>query len=201
VASEVLRSSDSKIPECPICTRGDRTDKASSVVRQNSGTVLIASAAPSSFETQLGSQLARPQEPDEPSWTSTAIHIAFSWLMAAFIFGTVAFIESLASLSAPEGINIAVLVAVIWFGLVTPAIRVVRTLQKKAAFPAAFSAWRRADGRWSNLYYCSRDDVCFIEGENEWRQPEHVQALLYSLRLASVEVKGLAPNPGEAQAG
>ena len=107
-----------------------------------------------------------------------------------------AFAEELASFSAPAAVSIGVTVALIWLGIVMPAIRLVRTFQAKRAYPAALKLWIRADERWTSTYYCSRDDVCFVEGENEWRQPEDMGVLLYKSAPATGDVGiGLAHNP------
>lgn len=192
----VPHSSNSRIAECPVCGRVDRTDKASSVVRQNSGTVLVAHAAPSTFETLLGSQLAQPHPPPEPDWAQCATRIALSWILAALIYGAVNLADAFAGFSPPEWIQIAGTVAVIWFGLILPGLRLSRTFQEKTSLPSAGAAWLQAFERWNNLYYCSRDDVCFVEGESESCSPEGLRALLYNSTPASEDItRGLAQNP------
>jgi hypothetical protein len=139
----------------------------------------VANAAPSSFQTVLGSQLTKPRRPAEPSWAAAVSRIAVHWVMSAVIYAIPILVEELAGLTPPDAVSTAITVAVVWLGIVMPALTLIRTFRAKSAFPDALEEWQSAQERWHRLYYCTRDDVCFVEGENECRPPEDVKGLIY----------------------
>jgi DNA-directed RNA polymerase subunit M/transcription elongation factor TFIIS len=49
----------------------------------------------------------------------------------------------------------------------------------KSTYDAEFSAWKAAKERWNKMYYCHRDDVIFIPGENVLGTPEQLEALCF----------------------
>jgi hypothetical protein len=171
---------------CPVCSRADKSEKASSLVRQNSGTVVLGNGAVCSFTTGLGNQLIRPRKPRTARWPDAAKRTIGSLSLAAAVFGVV---KALGDKAVPDAANLAVVVAIALFGVVVPVYILIRAFLTHRSYGSRVERWRRADARWQLLYYCSRDDVCFIDGEDETSPPEAVNELLYIRAPAT-------PSPG-----
>jgi hypothetical protein len=165
---------------CPACGHADRTDKASSVVRQNSGFVLLGnSMSRTSYETRLGSELSPPPPPDRVNWTGTARRLVLCFILAGAAYGISVSFADVASTPLPSQVRTALLVAFFGFGMVLPLLMLLRNLLVYRGLPRKAARWRAARDRWNKLYYCSRDDTCFVSGESECCPPEEVAALLY----------------------
>jgi hypothetical protein len=49
----------------------------------------------------------------------------------------------------------------------------------ESKYEVDISAWKAAKERWNKMYYCHRDDVIFIPGENSLGTPEQLEALCF----------------------
>jgi hypothetical protein len=172
---------------CPNCGHADRTDKASSVVRQNSGFVLLGnSMTRTSYETRLGAELSPPPSPARVNWLGVARGVLFSLVLAGAAYGIGVLVPDLTNSSLPQAARLALGIALLGFGVVLPLAMLARAMWLFRVYPGKAASWRAARDRWNRLYYCSRDDTCFVAGESECCPPEDVAGLLYKVPPASV---------------
>jgi hypothetical protein len=164
-------------PTCPACGMSEGVEKASAVLRRNSGQFSTERSS-YQFRSLLAIQLSPPEAPRQPSWQGFAVKIATN-LALALLIGAAVYLVNRIAVDVPQVVEIGCAVLVIWFGLITPLKAAVDFIEGRKSIQETFGDWLDARERWSNLYYCSRDDIGFIRGESEYRLPENVSELLY----------------------
>jgi len=181
-AYEALES----LPQCPVCHREDSIEKASSVVRRNSGQAFIGDGVVSyRFTSTIAVELASPPPPAAPTWGDTAFRIFFSLAIAGLLGLAYYLATEIGDVTLPGIADIALIAAGVWFGFLMPAKMAVETAFRRRNAQGSVPAWREATARWDNLYYCVRDDVGFVKGGKDWRTPDRVGELLYPRPQAS----------------
>ena len=169
------------LPECPVCHQGDRVEKASGILRRNSGQVFVGdSPVGYRFVSGIAAEFAIPLAPAAPTWPSVSLHILASLAIVAIVAASYFGARDIADLKIPSEVEIALAVIALWFGILAPIKTVAETIFRRQRAQRHLPAWRGAMSRWDSLYYCVRDDVGFVKGSSEWRTPDRVQELLYS---------------------
>jgi hypothetical protein len=166
---------------CPVCRRNDRTDKASSVVRRETGQVIaVGSGGIFAFHTALSRALAPPEQPRTQPWPERLRQIGLAWagLAVVYIVFLIVTAEGLVDPSSTLVTRVAV-IAVGWFGIIGPAWSSWRLYLAKQKEIRDLPLWSQARERWWRLYYCSRDDVVFVADEDRAESPDQVLDLLY----------------------
>lgn len=185
---------------CPVCKEPDRIEKVSSIVRQTSGQVVLPrSRRPSNFTTDLSDALRLPARFRPVSLVHSIASIVLSLSIAAAIVGLAELLEWQSLFEAPQRVlNVMKLTAVPWFGVLVPVIAAWRYLRDRHIARQAQSEWDWALNRWESMYYCFRDDVVFVPGENGVEAPER---LLDFLRYAPGPMVTPVATPAAAEAG
>lgn len=184
---EVLDS----LPECPVCRQGDRVEKASSIVRRNSGQAFIGDSLVSyRFTNTIATDFATPAQPSAPTWGGTVARILASLAMVGLIAAIYYGATELGEVNLPRGVEIALAALALWFGVLLPIKMTAETVYRRKSAELSYPAWHEATARWEMLYYCVRDDVGFVKGSKDWRSPERVSELLFPESTAPVDAPG-----------
>jgi hypothetical protein len=183
------------LPECPVCHQGDRVEKASSIVRRNTGQVFVGESLISyRFSSAIATEFAAPPPPHAPAWPSTLVKVLTSIVIATLIgAGYYAAIEY-GEVDLPLAAKIAIGAFVLWFGLLSPIKTIAETVYRRQTGQRALPAWHEAMSRWERLYYCVRDDVGFVKGGVDWRTPERLNELLFAVPTMATEAPVISPN-------
>ena len=185
---------------CPVCREPDRIEKASSIVRQTSGQVVLPrSRRATDFTTDLSEALRLPPRFKPVSAVHTVASIVLSLGIMAAIVGLAELLEWQSLFEAPQRVlGVMKLTAVPWFGVLIPVIAAWRYLRDRQMARQAQSEWDWAHNRWESTYYCFRDDVIFVPGESGVEAPER---MLEFLRYApSPAVVPVVPTTAAAEA-
>ena len=168
------------LPECPVCHRGDRVEKASGILRRNSGHVSLGDSPVSyRFTSAIATEFAAPPHPTAPTWPSTAMKI-FASLAVVIVIGASYYVaRNVADLDIPRGVEIGLAALALWFGILGPIKTLAETVYRRQNAERSLPGWQAARTRWESLYYCVRDDVGFVKGAPDWRTPERVKELLF----------------------
>jgi hypothetical protein len=176
---------------CPGCHHVDRIEKVSGTVRRNSAVVFVENAY---YGQPMLLTLARNLSPPE-MLRAFSFASALLATVAALVFGVIVLLvlEALGAqgfIRIPEAvIEAAFWTAIIWFGVLAPLIAFGRAFLDNRRRKLSLPAWREACDRWSQLYYCSRDDMVFLPGEKIGVEPDEIDRLLYT-KVADLEERG-----------
>jgi hypothetical protein len=55
---------------------------------------------------------------------------------------------------------------------------ILRTLKRSKQQEKQVAAWRNGIDRWNKMYYCHRDDIVYVEGEQSYATPENMNSVL-----------------------
>jgi len=184
---------------CPVCKEPDRIEKASSIVRQTSGQVVLPrSRRASEFTTDLSEALRLPARFKPVSVVHTVASIVVSLSIMAMIIGLAEVLAWQSLFEAPDRVlSMMKLTGVPWFGVLIPVIAAWRYLRDHQMARQAQSEWDWARNRWENTYYCFRDDVIFVAGESAVEAPERMVEFL-SVAPSPAVVPTAAATPAEA---
>lgn len=99
-----------------------------------------------------------------------------TWSMPVRIMTSVAGI-----LTGVVALVVVVILAIIVFRNMSASPRIVAEAYELdlARVKAEILKWEDAKKRWDQLYYCRRDDIVFIPGENTWASTDEMTAYLY----------------------
>jgi hypothetical protein len=163
---------------CPVCGVAGHVEKVSSLVRRNSGTVVIGGAAYPYF-SNLGSSLALPPRPEGRSvahavgWALVSAAIAVLGVLVIGLLGD----QHLAELDAGY-LHDARRVVVYGFAIAIPGFLLLRAGITALNAHRQSPKWVGLYNQWSRLYYCSNDDMIFFRGESRSASPEDMLAFL-----------------------
>lgn len=184
------------LPECPVCHQGDRIEKASSVVRRNSGQAFIGDSLVSyRFTSSIAVDFAAPVAPSAPTWVSTILRILASFTVVGLIAAGYYVATEVGDLKVPGAVEIALVGATVWFGLLAPIKMAAETAYRRKTARHNLPAWREATARWDSLYYCVRDDVGFVKGSSDWRTPDRVHEILFPRTRTADEAAARKQSP------
>jgi len=142
-------------------------------------------------QSELAKKLASPRKPKEPVLKRPGFG---DWFSSAFgVVGLVAAIAGATFLAEPWGIIggivgfiggmvIAVFLAIQFDSLVFGESRKKAEKQfeiEKDKYSKDILAWEKAKQRWETMYYCYRDDIVFVPGENETAIPDQLIGFCY----------------------
>jgi len=162
---------------CPLCNRNDKSQRVAAIFSRES-------ASGSLLANQLA-QPIKPQEPVEPSG-------CFSYILLLLVInaGIQMFAGSVAGIKDNPryfgGFDIFVFIAII---LITSWIsfKILSGIQKRKSqyennklnFPNSLRKWELALKKWQQLYYCERDGIVFIPGENKHVDASNINNILF----------------------
>jgi hypothetical protein len=163
---------------CPHCGRSDRVEKASAIVKQQSGQIFFdRTGVPAAFRSALAVELAEPERPLARSWADAARAILISGALAGVVL-IVMFTLGQFDVSVPSAAKYAMYGALALFGALLPAWAIIRTLDTQSRARRQRLAWHDAKERWDLLYYCSRDDVVFLYGQSDCESASRAQLFI-----------------------
>lgn len=145
-------------------------------------------------QSNLAKRLSPPREPQEPELNRPGFG---EWYSNAV--GTVGLVVSIAGLlwlAKPWGVIggivgviggmvVSVTLFFLFESLVFGSSRKRAKEQfeiEKQKYARDILAWEKAEQRWETMYYCYRDDVVFVPGENAAVTPNHLIAFCYKNR-------------------
>ena len=167
-------------PPCPVCKRPDRVDRVSNVVKAGTGRLMSIDGQAYRFQTDLARMLCAPERPVASTIFQTASRVLVALIGLAAVLGIIALLRMQELVEIPASpLNVATVAGVLWFGIGMPAWALWRHWSEYRAVKAQEPEWHEARSRWVRLYYCTRDDVIYMPGENRAESPEEVDALLY----------------------
>jgi hypothetical protein len=167
MAAENTSTGPAARPICPTLGCGEHPTKVSGIVRQQT-TV--------GDSTTLAHYLRRPARPRASGWATDddlfglalgacgfggfALVVGLSVLLPAYIrrgepmptWGSTILIVALAA--------VAVSIWLLYQRATAPS-----RFQSSPAGQRALAGWKSATAKWDRVYYCQKDDVCFIPGE------------------------------------
>jgi hypothetical protein len=161
---------------CPSCGQLDRVERASGIVRRTSG-IIFESDAP--FVSELARALAPPQPPHEVSLQTVLSWLIGGWLAALLLMLALSAAGRQDAVEIPDGLIELATVTTIAFAIFLPLFLLARYYNNHWRLRTEMPAWQNAMNRWHSVYYCYRDDVVFVAGEDVAVQPEHAQRLIY----------------------
>jgi hypothetical protein len=183
VLPQKTRPHEESFYACPVCQDEDRSQKVSSVVRSGGGSLIWTDGEVVQYETHTAQLLREPEFPAVMPKQRVVLGTALSWLAMGGILGIVALLDWQTEVVLPQlSLDLMTVIAVLWFGFAVPGILLGRyhRLQEHARQIAPACIDARA--RWTKLYYCFRDDVVFVPGENVSAPPDQMMALLFDYR-------------------
>jgi len=142
-------------------------------------------------QSELAKKLASPRKPKAPELERPEVD---DWFIA--MFGVVALVPAIAGaalLAKPWGIiggivGFIVGIAISGFLVIQFASPIFDERREKAEKQFEIEkekhgkdilAWKKAKQRWETMYYCYRDDIIFVPGENETAIPDQLIGFCY----------------------
>jgi hypothetical protein len=167
--SPVRRASKSANPGvCPICGLLDNTYKVSAVHKSGFSNIKHGQEV-AIGQTKLSRNLAPPPEPIHPlqqggcSMISVLIVVTFGpMFLTMLLFG-----------DEPEMVWVGCGLGLFLLSIIAFIIH--RDWERSGAKPN----WENAMSRWNRLYYCMRDDIVFLPGEDGNASSENMVEFLY----------------------
>jgi hypothetical protein len=99
--------------------------------------------------------------------------------VAAVLYVALTYIPDLAGVTVPSQVRTAVHVLIGWFGVGWPLLMLAKAYRRGSIYVREEPRWQVARERWDRLFYCARDDSCFLAGESEHASPPFVSDLLF----------------------
>ena len=187
VAREFMPAVQEDSNTCPICHSSDRIEKASSVVRQGTGLVVLPNVTGTHpFLSGLAQALSPPSPPKAATYQDAVVNTIGSWLIGALVLLTISGLRSIGYLGIPDApADLAMAVTLAWFGLAIPLISFLKTAREEKKAQEWLPRYEQARARWENVYYCSRDDVVFLLHDGTTERPERMRDMLFASPLAT----------------
>lgn len=174
---------------CPSCQQIDQIRKVSAVVAQGTQntsaihehkrSVSIESGV---SQTNLAEHLARPRAPGISGWvsllllTSGTVGFVFALVFGCFLGGIVVSRFEITGFTAWIIVFLGMGFGVFGLRKLTAWLR---SLLESKPRPVEL-AWKQADQRWQQLYYCGRCDAAFIPNQTDAIPLPEIRQFLYS---------------------
>ena len=161
---------------CPRCGKSDDVEKVSAVVEAASTGRFAGPASVRTSQADVGQKLALPPAPIYKSpWNCSYIFIFGLVLLVVLIcaIGISSWLQALLKTPNDSGVLGTLigltLFTLLWLGLAIfifgSRIHIARERRAKVV------AWQAVRSRWEHTYYCARDDVVFLPGEQGTDKP------------------------------
>lgn len=172
---------------CPICRRNDRVEKVSAIALRETqllqGTQIVMTPrgkqiVPTQMvATSILSQQLQP--PKRPRLEHASSRILLVYIIFVGGFNVLLIAALMSSRDTYSYICSGILIPLVCMGgfLVSRLDKRQRE-KRKASNAEKLTKWERAMNRWQKLYYCSRDDVVFLPGEERAVPPSRMSELL-----------------------
>jgi hypothetical protein len=161
---------------CPRCGKSDAVEQVSSLVEVASTGRFAGPASMSMSLADVRQKLALPSAPVYQSpWNFPTVFAFVVTICVVFVcvIGLVSWVQPLVQAPTDPGIlwqfvGLTIFM-LLWLGL---AVFIVRSRSWMARERRAkVAAWQSVRNRWAQTYYCTRDDVVFLPGEQGTDKP------------------------------
>jgi hypothetical protein len=123
-----------------------------------------------------------------PTYPAALAQGLAAWLLGAIVLAPLLLLRAQSLFEMPSGpLQAGIYATLAWFGLVMPALIFWRTASARHHYREVLPAWKAADSRWLQLYYCHRDDVVFLAGSAQAAPPDDLSGLLAGAAELSLE--------------
>ncbi len=176
VETPVLTTLHSQGPSCPRCGKSDAVEKVNAVVEAASTGRWAGPATVRTSQGDVGQKLALPSAPVYTSpWNFRAVFAFVLALVAvlASVTGWVSWLQLVVQAPPDPGllwqfVGLTIF-TLLWLGLAIFIVWSRRQLAREGR--AKVAAWQSVRSRWEHTYYCARDDIIFLPGEQGTYKP------------------------------
>lgn len=181
---------------CPHCGQLDTIRKVTSIVTEGTSVSEYETTAPVHWQgktyflptkrqmtssTVLAQKLMPPEKPNDPSKPSCSEQFWWGLALCTVFSITVVVLQGVLGGQGNHPIStIAALIGGVTLALWAGWIFSKRQREKQQHYDGVeLPRWERAAARWTQLYYCARDDGVFIPGQGQLVPVDRVASFLY----------------------
>lgn len=199
VSSETLTTSGVSATSTEAKIAGDHQyySRTSDYVGRGESAGKIHTSSVTSINTveasDLAKKVARPPRPSDPALPGSSVPEWFL-VVSMVISGIIAYLSVEATYSLHKSVLLGFVIGIVVFGVFVMLVaflggkagfderykksQVEYEVQKRQ-FARAIAEWEEANKRWEKMYYCYRDDVIFVPGEELTARPSDTTRFCY----------------------